>query len=310
MAFTMSRGSPGTPPHTPGHGLPVFLACCCPRLPFQGRVSHQIQRHLLSSLPAARAIHQCTSWRTDYYGGSATPGCRQPTAGLPAAVLAARREGRHPGAYRGRDRPCGRPPAQIPACVTNALGSCLGSDVESRVGEGMHHASGWEPSSRQAVHPNPADPCALTAALERLMPVPGHLGAEGCHRRAVAGHGVVGAMPAHHAPQPSTLLRDGLMPTCLELVLDLSQLGPHPLGDRDPPHPETPGPRLRADMREAEKVERLGFPEDAPDDSRRHTARTRSGASCPGAVPIRTSRTAHEARSGTALRRPDAGSPR
>src|SRR6266545_8371668 len=68
MAFTMSRGSPGTPPHTPGHGLPVFLACCCPRLPFQGRVSHQIQRHLLSSLPAARAIHQCTSWRTDYYG--------------------------------------------------------------------------------------------------------------------------------------------------------------------------------------------------------------------------------------------------
>src|SRR6266545_900147 len=107
MAFTMSRGSPGTPPHTPGHGLPVFLACCCPRLPFQGRVSHQIQRHLLSSLPAARAIHQCTSWRTDYYGGSATPGCRQPTAGLPAAVLAARREGRHPGASHVHDVPVG-----------------------------------------------------------------------------------------------------------------------------------------------------------------------------------------------------------
>jgi hypothetical protein len=45
-----------------------FLACCCPRLPFRDRVSHQIQRHLLSSLPAARAIQQCTSWRTDYYG--------------------------------------------------------------------------------------------------------------------------------------------------------------------------------------------------------------------------------------------------
>src|SRR6266496_939113 len=74
MAFTMSRGSPGTPPHTPGHGLPVFLACCCPRLPFQGRVSHQIQRQLLSSLPAARAIHQCTSWRTDYYQTSVAIG--------------------------------------------------------------------------------------------------------------------------------------------------------------------------------------------------------------------------------------------
>ena len=33
-----------------------FLACCFPRSPFRVRVSHQIQRHLLSSLPAARAI--------------------------------------------------------------------------------------------------------------------------------------------------------------------------------------------------------------------------------------------------------------
>ena len=63
-----------------------FLACCCPRLPFRGRVSHQIQRHLPSSLPAARAIHQCTSWRTDYYETSVAVG------------LASRR--------RSRVRPC------------------------------------------------------------------------------------------------------------------------------------------------------------------------------------------------------------
>src|SRR5258707_12314854 len=37
---------------------------------FRIPVSHQIQRHLLSSLPAARAIQQCASWRTDYYGHS------------------------------------------------------------------------------------------------------------------------------------------------------------------------------------------------------------------------------------------------
>ena len=43
-------------------------------LPFRGRVSHQIQRHLLSSLPVARAIQQCTSWRTDYYGHSVAIG--------------------------------------------------------------------------------------------------------------------------------------------------------------------------------------------------------------------------------------------
>ena len=51
-----------------------FLACYFPRLPFRDRVSHQIQRHLLSSLPAARAIQQCTSWRTDYYGHSVAIG--------------------------------------------------------------------------------------------------------------------------------------------------------------------------------------------------------------------------------------------
>src|SRR5260221_8064231 len=41
---------------------------------FRIPVSHQIQRHLLSSLPAARAIQQCASWRTDYYGACVTVG--------------------------------------------------------------------------------------------------------------------------------------------------------------------------------------------------------------------------------------------
>ena len=31
---------------------------------FRRRVRHQIQRHLLSSLPAARAIQHCASWRS------------------------------------------------------------------------------------------------------------------------------------------------------------------------------------------------------------------------------------------------------
>ena len=33
-----------------------FLACYCPRFTFRSRVSHQIQRHLLQSMPAMRAI--------------------------------------------------------------------------------------------------------------------------------------------------------------------------------------------------------------------------------------------------------------
>src|SRR2546428_605784 len=45
-----------------------------------------------------------------------------------------------------------------------------------------------------------------------------------------------------------------------QLVLDLCQLRPHPFRDRDTPHPEAPVPHLRADVREAEEVERLRFP--------------------------------------------------
>src|SRR5580704_10511025 len=47
------------------------------------------------------------------------------------------------------------------------------------------------------------------------------------------------------------------MPPPHELVLQLVQLGPHPLGDRDPPQPEAPVPGLPADVREPQEVERL-----------------------------------------------------
>ena len=45
-------------------------------LAFGSRVSHQIQRRLLQSLPATRAIQQCASWRTQVAGllGGPSPG--------------------------------------------------------------------------------------------------------------------------------------------------------------------------------------------------------------------------------------------
>src|SRR6266536_3023011 len=49
-AFAISGGSPGTPPHTPGHGC-RFPGMLFSPVTFQGQVSHQIQRHLLS-IPA------------------------------------------------------------------------------------------------------------------------------------------------------------------------------------------------------------------------------------------------------------------
>jgi hypothetical protein len=89
--------------------------------------------------------------------------------------------------------------------------------------------------------------------LRRLVPVPGGLGPESVHRTVVAGHGIVGLVPAHHGGQPSPLLRDGLVTAPAELVLDLLQLGPQPFRVGLAPDPEPPAPGRHADMREAQE---------------------------------------------------------
>src|SRR5215211_257817 len=104
---------------------------------------------------------------------------------------------------------------------------------------------------------------ALAAVPQSGAPVPGGLGPEGSDGLAVAGHRVVGEVTAHHACQPLPLVGDGSMPASLELVLDLSELGPHPLGGCDALEHEPPGLGLRADVREAQEVERFRLP-DAP----------------------------------------------
>src|ERR1019366_8113207 len=63
--FAISRGSPGAPPLKPGHGH-RFSGMLFYHISFRIPVSHQIQRYLLSSLPAARAIQQRASWRTAF----------------------------------------------------------------------------------------------------------------------------------------------------------------------------------------------------------------------------------------------------
>src|SRR4249920_2665088 len=62
------------------------------------------------------------------------------------------------------------------------------------------------------------------------------------------------------------------MPAPLQPGLDLGQLGSHPLGDRDALDPEPSCPVRRADVREAQEVERLRFARTPP-------------ASLPGGMP-------------------------
>jgi hypothetical protein len=87
------------------------------------------------------------------------------------------------------------------------------------------------------------------------------LGAEGRDRIGVAGHGEVGEVSVHHASQPLPLQGDGFVPASLELFFDLTQLGPHSLLDRGAPDPEPSALGRRAQVREAEEVERLGLPD-------------------------------------------------
>jgi len=85
-----------------------------------------------------------------------------------------------------------------------------------------------QPAGGDAVHPGPGEPGFLATAPERLVPVPGDLGAEGVHRVVVAGPGVAGLVPAYHADQPFALVGDGLAAALLDLVVDHLQLGPQP----------------------------------------------------------------------------------
>jgi hypothetical protein len=54
-------------------------------------------------------------------------------------------------------------------------------------------------------------------------------------------------------------LRNGIVHTLAELLLNLLQLHPHAFADRHASHGERPFPVLSADMRKAQKVERLRF---------------------------------------------------
>jgi hypothetical protein len=106
------------PAHRPWHlgAVTSFLPCYFPWLSFRTQVRHQIQRYLLSSLPAARAIQQCTSWRT--VGSNPTPAttCEN-------------------GPLAGISRLCG-PFSFVPACVTlsRCKPSCCG--VHGRIADG------------------------------------------------------------------------------------------------------------------------------------------------------------------------------
>ena len=68
---------------------------------------------------------------------------------------------------------------------------------------------------------------------------------------ASCGHGMIREIAAHHLPQPAPLLGHRQVAHAVERLLDLQELGPHPLGDGLPQQDERSVRALPANMREA-----------------------------------------------------------
>jgi hypothetical protein len=174
------------------------------------------------------------------------------------------------GAVAPRELVCGRdagfpaPPAQIPASGTTALGSCLGSEGKALLRPGVKNAGAGQEAPDDPEHLLPGDVAFVTAPAQAAPPHAGHLVVESLQGVEVQGHRVVVEVPTEDRGQPFTHLGDGVVPAPPEEHLDLPELGSKPLAHGQPYERETPFPRLPADVREAEEVERLGLTPSLP----------------------------------------------
>src|SRR6266852_3578212 len=122
-----------------------------------------------------------------------------------------------------------------------------------------------QPASDEAPHAIPEDAAVLAAPRQRAMPKPADSEPKNCQRRLVHGHSVVAKVSTYNRPQPLALFGDGFVHSSPKLGFHLIQLRLQPFPYRLPQHREPSiAPLLYADMRKAEKVERLRLPFSTP----------------------------------------------
>ena len=122
-----------------------------------------------------------------------------------------------------------------------------------------------QPASDETPHAVPADAAVLATPRQRAMPKPADSEPKKRQRRLVHGHSVVAKVSTHNRPQPLALLGDGFVHSSPKLGFHLIQLRLQPFPYRLPQHREPSiAPLLSADMREAQKVERLRLPFPTP----------------------------------------------
>jgi hypothetical protein len=137
----------------------------------------------------------------------------------------------------------------------------LGEDAHAAQGIGMTDGRQRQPASDEAPHAIPKDAPGLAAPRQRAMPEPPHLESKNPQRVVVHGHTVIPDVSTHHRLQPLAQFGNGFVHASLKLGFHLVQLRLQLFTDRLPQHREASiAPLLYADMRKAEKVERLRFP--------------------------------------------------
>jgi hypothetical protein len=128
----------------------------------------------------------------------------------------------------------------------------------------MTDARGRQEVGRQALQALPSDAILLTATPQGPQPEGLHVVAKSAEAPEVGRHGVVREVATHHLRQPLTLLRDRLVHPPPQFRFKGFQLGPHPIPSALPLELEEASTTAAADVREAQKVERLRFSQPAP----------------------------------------------
>jgi hypothetical protein len=119
----------------------------------------------------------------------------------------------------------------------------------------------WQPAGDEAPHAVPVDAAVLAAPRQRAMPEPSNSEPKQLQRRLIHRHPVVSGVSTYPRLQPFAYFRDGFVHASLKPCLHRVQLRLQPLADRLPQHRKPSiTSLLYADVRKAEKVERLRFP--------------------------------------------------
>jgi len=122
-----------------------------------------------------------------------------------------------------------------------------------------------QPAGDEAAHAIPSNAAVLAPPRQRAMPKPADSESKNRQRRLVHGHAIVANVSTHHRLQPLALVGDGFVHSSPKFGFHLIQLCLQPFTYRLPQHRKPSiAFLLHADVRKAEKVERLRFPFSTP----------------------------------------------